>query len=135
MHGSSQIRNVLVIDDEASVADTLGAIFLTRGYKVQVAYSAEDAIEIIAKWQPDLAIVDVMLPHMNGIDFSIVLRVNYPDCRILLFSGQPDTGAILEEALKKGHSFEVLAKPIHPTVILDMVEGSGSSGAEPFADA
>jgi CheY-like chemotaxis protein len=135
MHASSQIRNILVIDDETSVADTLGAIFLTRGYQVQVAYSAEDAIEIIAQWQPDLAIVDVMLPLMNGIDFSIVLKTNYPACRILLFSGQPDTGAILEEALKKGHSFEVLAKPVHPTVILDMVEGSGSSGLEPLADA
>jgi CheY-like chemotaxis protein len=135
MLAGSQIRNILVIDDEASVADTLGAIFLTRGYKAKVAYSAEDAIEISAKWQPDLAVVDVMLPHMNGIDFSIVLKANYPACRILLFSGQPDTGAILEEALKKGHSFEVLAKPVHPSVILDMLEGSALSGLEPLPDA
>jgi CheY-like chemotaxis protein len=130
MHGNAQIRNVLIIDDEACVADTLAAIFSTRGYKAWVAYSAEKAIEIIAEWPPDLAVVDVMLPQMNGIDFSIILLDNYPACRILLFSGQPDTSAILEDALKKGHNFEVLAKPVHPTLILDMVEGVVSTGQE-----
>jgi len=49
------------------------------------------AIDVIAGWEPDVAIVDVMLPVMNGFDFSIILKANYPACRLMLFSGEPDT--------------------------------------------
>ncbi|HEY1903314.1 MAG TPA: response regulator [Terracidiphilus sp.] len=135
MLGNAEIRKILVVEDEASIADTLAVILSTRGYSVQVAYAAEKAIEIIAEWPPDLAIVDVMLPGMNGIDFSIIIRTNYPACRLLLFSGQPDTSVLLEEALKKGYNFQVHAKPVHPTFILNAVEDLLSSGHEPLADA
>jgi DNA-binding NtrC family response regulator len=135
MSENGSIRRILIVDDEASIADTLAAIFSTRGYAVKVAYSAEQAIEIIAGWEPELAIVDVMLPLMNGIDFSIALKDNYPKSNVLLFSGQPDTGALLEEALKKGHSFEVLAKPLHPTYIIDRVENLLALSREPLTDA
>jgi CheY-like chemotaxis protein len=135
MPGNGTVRRILVVDDEARIADTLAAILSTRGYSVETAYSAERAIEIISGWEPDVAIVDVMLPLMNGIDFSIVLKDNYPKCEILLFSGQPNTSALLEEALKKGHSFEVLAKPLHPTYILDRLDNLLASSREPMTDA
>jgi DNA-binding response OmpR family regulator len=134
MLGNGSTRKVLIVDDEVAIADTLAAILATRGYAVQTAYSAEKAVETIAGWAPDLAIVDVMLPLMNGIDFSIVLKANYPRCNILLFSGQPDTTALLEEALEKGHSFEILAKPLHPAFILERVDNLLSS-AGPLTDA
>jgi DNA-binding response OmpR family regulator len=135
MSGNAAIRRVLIVEDEACIADTLAVILSTRGYAVQVAYSAEKAIEIIAVWRPDLAVVDVMLPQMNGIDFSIILKDNYPNCGIMLFSGQPDTSALLEEALKKGHSFEVLAKPLHPSFVLDTIDNLLSTTQEPLTDA
>ena len=96
MPGIAPIRKILIVEDETSIADTLAVILSTRGYQVQVGYSAEKGIEIVAEWQPDLAVVDVMLPQMNGIDFSVILKDNYPLCRILLFSGQPDAGALLQ---------------------------------------
>jgi CheY-like chemotaxis protein len=114
-------RRILVLDDEASVAETLEMIFRGCGYEVRIAFSAEQAIEIIAEWQPDLAIVDVMLPRMNGIQFGTVLKSNYPACHILLMSGHPGTGELLEMARQQGHNFEILAKPLHPALILDIV--------------
>jgi CheY-like chemotaxis protein len=114
-------RKILILDDEASVAETLEMIFRGCGYEVRVAYSAEQAIETIAEWQPDLAIVDVMLPHMNGIEFGTVLKSNYPACHILLVSGHPGTGELLEMARQQGHNFEILAKPLHPALILEIV--------------
>jgi DNA-binding response OmpR family regulator len=135
MPGSGAVRKILIVEDETAIADTLAVILTTRGYHVEVAYTAERAIDIIAKWAPDVAVVDVMLPLMNGIDFSIVLRANYPTCSIMLSSGQPDTGALLEEALKKGHRFEILAKPLHPALLLDTVESLFSARQEPLTDA
>jgi CheY-like chemotaxis protein len=114
-------RRILIVDDEVAVAETLEMIFRGCGYEVRSAHSAEDAIETIATWQPDLAVVDVMLPQMNGIEFGIVLKSNYPSCRVLLVSGHPDSGELLEMARKRGHNFEILAKPLHPEVILQIV--------------
>jgi DNA-binding response OmpR family regulator len=113
---------VLIVDDDPPVADTLAMIFRMNRYEVQVAYSAEQAIETIAAWEPSLAVIDVMLPGMNGIDFAVVLKANHSDCAVLLFSGYGSTGALLEEAARKGHVFDVVAKPMHPAEILDAVE-------------
>jgi DNA-binding NarL/FixJ family response regulator len=68
---------------------------------------------------PDLAISDVGLPKMNGIDVAIALTKSFPSCHVLLFSGQPSTDNLLAQAEAVGHLFEIVAKPAHPTVMLD----------------
>jgi DNA-binding NtrC family response regulator len=114
-------RKILVVDDEESIADTLALIFTSNGYDSRTAYSAEQALEMLEEWRPDLAIIDVILPGMNGIEFAIFLKASYPECHFLLFSGQPGTGTLLEDAKKKGYLFEILAKPLHPTFMLATV--------------
>jgi DNA-binding response OmpR family regulator len=114
-------RKILIVDDEVKVAETLELIFSTRGYEVRVAHSAEEAIETLAQWEPELALVDVMLPRMNGIEFGIAVKANYPRCVLLLFSGHPGTAALLEGARDMGYDFDILAKPLHPAFILDTV--------------
>jgi len=114
-------RRILIVEDERVVADTLGQILSASGYDVRTAYSAEEALTIVSAWQPEIAVLDVMLPNMNGIDLALALRKPVPGCRILLFSGQPSIEGLLKKALDDGHSFEILAKPIHPTVILKRI--------------
>jgi CheY-like chemotaxis protein len=63
-------KRVLIVDDEHIIADTLVAIFSGAGYESRAAYSAEGALGLIPSWPPQLAIVDVILPGMNGIDFA-----------------------------------------------------------------
>jgi len=127
-------RRILIVDDEIAVADTLALIFKTQHYEARVAYSAERAIEILAEWRPDLAIVDVILPEMNGIDFAIVIKANYPACHVLLFSGHANTTMLLEEAGRKGHQFEVLAKPVHPNLMLERASALLGSNEETLYD-
>ena len=119
MPGLYEKQRVLIIDDEVNVSDTLGLIFTKEGYEARVAHSAEDAIELIAIWAPDLAIIDVILPGMNGIDFALVLRANHPGCQLLLFSGAQSTSELLTQAAKDGNLFDIVAKPLHPTYMLE----------------
>jgi len=114
-------RRILILDDEVAIAESLALIFRGCGYEVRSAYTAEQAIETISKWQPDLAIVDVMLPQMNGIEFGIVLTSNYPMCRVVLVSGHPGAAELLETARRRGCEFEILAKPLHPDVFVEIV--------------
>ncbi|HEV2280342.1 MAG TPA: response regulator [Acidobacteriaceae bacterium] len=114
-------RRIFIVDDEQDLTDSLAAIFLQHGYDVRVANSAEQAVEMLATWQPELALVDVALPGMNGIDLALAIRKIHPNCRLLLISGQTATHDLLREAAQKGNIFEFLAKPVHPLFMLDYV--------------
>ncbi len=131
MPAAAGARKILIIDDEPTIADTLAVIFASSGYESRAVYSAEQALEMLEEWRPDLAIIDVVLPGMNGIEFAIFLKASYPNCQFLLFSGQPGTSSLLEEAKKKGHLFEILAKPLHPTFMLATVSDMLTPCQEP----
>ena len=71
---------------------------------------------------------------LHGIDLAIVIKANYPYCHVLLFSGHANTALLLEEAGRKGHQFEVLAKPVHPAVMLERASALLGSAEEPLYD-
>ena len=103
---------ILIVDDEKVIADSLTVIFEKQGYEARAAYSAEQALEIIAQWRPHLAILDIVLPGMNGIDLAMLIQSSYPAISTMLMSGQPATSALVEKAALLGHQFNVRAKPI-----------------------
>lgn len=113
----SEKRRILIVDDERTVADTLAVVFSFNGYLARAAYSAEQALAMAPEWRPDLAIIDLHLPGMNGIDLASTLRARYWGMRVVLFSGQPNA---IETVRAAGHSFEVMLKPIHPQEMLRM---------------
>lgn len=110
---------VLIVDDEWQITNTLVKIFSNRDYEARGVYSAEQARELVIDWSPDLAILDVLLPQMNGIEFAILLRVEFPRCRLLLFSGETATQELVDASTAQGHSFDIMAKPVHPERLLD----------------
>jgi len=114
-------RGILIVDVDPAITETLSVILQPHGYEVRAANSAETAIEIIAQWKPELAILDVMLPRMNGIELALVLKANHAACHLVLFSGHAETPALMEEAARNGNMFEILAKPVHPLFMLDFV--------------
>lgn len=115
---------VLVVDDEVIVAETLEIIFSGEGYEARAVHSAEAALALLEteQWIPQFAIVDVHLPGRNGIELAIMLKERYPEVRVCLFSGRAETCDLMEEANKQGHSFDVMAKPVYPTVFLAILE-------------
>jgi DNA-binding response OmpR family regulator len=61
------------------------------------------------------------MPGMNGIELAIAVRQQFPDCYILLFSGQANTADTLEDAKRCGYDFELLAKPLHPEELITRI--------------
>lgn len=111
-----------MIDDEATIADSLCEILNGHGYDAQAVYSGQAAIELTRKLCPDLVIADVVMPRLNGIETVLAIRELCPVTRILLFSGQAGTADLLAEARARGHQFELLPKPIHPDHLLKRLE-------------
>lgn len=111
-------RRVLILDDEQIIANTLALILNRNGFEAQAVYNAQDAINTAAQLSPDVLISDVIMEGMTGIDAAIRISQLVPNCRIILFSGQAATADLLERAEADGHHFEILAKPIHPRLLL-----------------
>lgn len=135
MGGDGALKNALVLDDDRVVAETLGMILTSSGYEVRVAYSAEAAGDLLARWTPDIAIIDILLPGMNGVEFSISLQTACPGCHVLLFTAFPGVLGILDAARLKGHEFEILEKPVPPPQILSRVADLLAGGVHTAARA
>jgi CheY-like chemotaxis protein len=114
----SGVPRILVVDDEMLIADTLVQILNRNGFVATAAYSGAAAIERVRVEQPDLVLSDVMMPNIDGIEAAIAIRELSPRTRIVLISGQAATMEILSRARARGHDFELLPKPIHPTQLL-----------------
>jgi CheY-like chemotaxis protein len=120
---------VLVVDDESAIADTLSQILKLSGYAATPAYDAEEALETALLTPPQLLITDVMLPGMSGVELAIRMRRIFPNCQVLLFSGQAATADLLISAKRAGHQFTLLSKPVYPTDLLRRVsETLGATG-------
>ena len=115
---SSSVPHVFVVDDEHVIASSLAAILKLHGYSATFFTSPLEALAAARSIAPDLLISEVAMPSISGIDLAIQLRAQYPTCKILLFSGQPATFDLLEDARGKGHDFDLLLKPILPTELL-----------------
>jgi DNA-binding response OmpR family regulator len=118
---------VLVVDDESAIADSLASILNLSGYAAMAAYDGDTALETALLVPPELLITDVILPGMNGVDLAIAVRRTFPDCKIILFSGQAATADLLVSANRAGHHFVLLTKPVHRADLLARVSESFKS--------
>ena len=120
---------VLVVDDESAIADTLSEILNLSGYAAMPVYDGEEALQSALLMPPELLITDVVLPGMSGIELAISIRRIFPDCKVLLFSGQAATSDLLASANHAGHHFTLLSKPVYPTDLLKRVSESLAAGS------
>jgi len=114
---------VFVVDDQPAIADSICRILKLRGYDAHARYSSSELLELASDLSPDLLIADVALDpnSINGIDLAIYVQRFYPECRIILISGNPDSFELHSRARMGGHDFLLLAKPVPPERLLDEV--------------
>lgn len=112
---------ILVVDDEPSIVDTICMILETYGYDAVGLNSGYEAIARVPSFRPDLLLCDIVMPGMNGFDTGLEIKKLCPDCQLLFFSGYPDLSGMAKPLRDSGHHFELLPKPLHPSVLVDKV--------------
>ncbi|MFW5920729.1 MAG: response regulator [Polyangiales bacterium] len=78
--------NILVVDDDANHRQTLAIGLRLEGFEVSEAADGEQALQVADERRFDLAIVDLMMPGINGLDLARRLRFRHPGVRIVLTS-------------------------------------------------
>ncbi len=109
-------HSVLVVDDEALTLRTISRALREEGCEVLLAESGEQALQIFAEEHPDLVLIDVVLPGMNGIEVLRQIKQQSPGAIVLMMSAYQVVERAVE-AMKLG-AYDYLVKPFH---VSDMV--------------
>lgn len=102
-------EKILIIDDDAEIRSTLSKILSRKGYQTDEASSGEEAIEKAKSQNFDIALLDLMMPTVSGMDVLVELRKIKPKTKIIMLTGFAtiDTAVL---AIKKGAS-DYISKP------------------------
>ena len=118
-------RRVLIVDDNKAAADMLSLIVKTLGYQVRTASDGQAAIEVAGEFRPDVVLMDLGMPRMNGYDAARRIRQETWGKDMLLVAltgwGQDEDKQRTKEA---GFDFH-LVKPAEPAELQRLIEGSG----------
>ncbi|TLY32506.1 MAG: response regulator [Nitrospirae bacterium] len=107
---SQKAGSILVVDDEPPIRELLRKYFSSRDYQVRVAPDGQQALALVDQKSPDIIVLDVHMPGMNGIEVLKRLRAkNYAGGVIFLTSSQDER--LLQEGLELG-SVDILGKPV-----------------------
>jgi DNA-binding NtrC family response regulator len=113
---------ILIVDDELVVRDSLQKWFDSEGYETGGAAGGREALTAIQQKQWDLALVDIKMPGMDGMDLQKKLREVDPELIVVIMTGY----ASVETAVQalKGGAYDYITKPIDPDELVHLVSNA-----------
>jgi len=111
------MKSILIIDDDPLIRKTLSSYFIKKNFDIDEAESGEEGLVRFEIFSPDLVLLDIRLPDMDGLETLRKLREKKADARVIIMTAYDDMRSTIE-AVKSG-AFEYLVKPLD-YVELDM---------------
>ena len=116
---------MLIVDDEEGMRNTLRRIMMTKGFEVRVATDGSEAISIAEEFQPQILLMDIRMPGMNGVEAFREIKTHCPDA-VAVFMTAYSSSELSQEAIDEG-AVEVLAKPLDIDTLCDLIQRPSSS--------
>ena len=111
-------QTILIVDDEKRLVSLVQSYLTQEGYRVVTAYNGKDALPIAQKEKPDLIVLDIMMPEMNGYDFMRAYRAGHDTPIIMLTAKVEDDDKII--GLELGAD-DYVTKPFKPRELMARV--------------
>lgn len=117
------MANILIVEDESSLNEAYNLILSRQKHTVTSTYNGRDALEAIKKEVPDLVLLDLRMPEMDGIEFLENLQPakNYPKLKIIVFSNY-DVQKEIDKAFELGATRYMLKAWASPKELVRIVE-------------
>ena len=111
--------SILITDDDPVARETLREIVAPQGYHTLMAESGEEALDLVREHEVHLALFDMNLPRLSGLETLALVRQMTGGIPAILITGQQDDN-LMRRALSE-HAFCVLAKPVSKNVVIYVV--------------
>jgi two-component system, response regulator, stage 0 sporulation protein F len=115
----SSILDVLIVDDQPGVRQLLKIIVTEEGHRAFTATNGLEAVEFVKTKKPDIVLMDVQMPIMNGIETLIEFKRMFNNLEVVLMTAYSKTEAI--EKAKKVGIYKLIAKPFDVNQIKDIL--------------
>jgi DNA-binding NtrC family response regulator len=120
---SIQVKGkILIVDDELVVRDSLGKWFTSEGYTARPVGSGREALEAIQQTEYDIALIDIKMPGMDGMELQARLREADADLTVIIMTGYASVDTAVQ-ALKMG-AYDYITKPVDPDELSHMVSNA-----------
>jgi len=104
------MKKLLVVDDEVEICEFLKAFFEDRDYEVHTASSGSHAIEVLQTLNPQLILLDIHMPGVDGMRVLRHVKENYPQIKVIMVTAI-ETQEKIEEAIRLGAD-NYITKPL-----------------------
>ncbi len=127
------MQTILVVDDEIQIARVLRGYLEQAGYRVATAYNGEEALYAARQERPDLVLLDLQMPKLDGLEFTRRIRAEQPDLAIIMLTARvEEMDRIL--GLELGAD-DYVTKPFSPREVVARVRAVLRRGQSPPASA
>ena len=113
------MATILVVDDEAPIRNAIQRFLKIKGHDVVLAEDGVQALDFLNVHEVKLAIVDLMMPRMNGVELINCMETDYPDTRVVVISAFSDIGAV---TTSQSNVSTILTKPFELRNLAEAVE-------------
>jgi two-component system chemotaxis response regulator CheY len=114
-------KKILITDDAQFMRFTLKKLLQSNGYdEVIEASNGQEAVDSYDAHRPDLVLMDITMPIMNGIDATRTIKNRHPDARVIICSAMGQKSLILE-AIQAGAK-DFIVKPFQPDRVLESIK-------------
>lgn len=117
--------SILIVEDESALNEAYQLILKQAGYNIATAFNGNEALEIIKKFDPDIILLDLRMPHMDGVEFlrHYKLKEKHPDVKVIIFSNY-DMQKEIDEAYKLGAHRYILKTWASPKELLQIIQST-----------
>lgn len=116
------MTKVLVVEDDPLMSRMYQRVFAFEGFDVQLAGNGQDGLALLKQFKPDIMLIDMMMPVMNGGDMLVAVKADpaVKDIPVIMLTNlaEPKTA---EEMLAKGAAQYIVKSKYSPTEIVDIV--------------
>jgi len=111
---------ILIVDDDETIRTTMKAILEDEGYVVDLASTGEEAIQLTMKTTYNIALLDIRLPDMEGVELLKLMRDSVPRTRKVMVTGYPSMQNAIAALNKNADAY--LLKPVDNEKLLNLVK-------------
>lgn len=119
---------VLIADDEIEFASTLVARLQLRKFKTAMVTTGEAALTVAAEYLPDVLLLDLKMPDLDGLEVLARVKENYPDLKIIILTGH-GSFEIGHEGMRLG-AYDYIMKPVELNLLIEKINDAYEAKCE-----